>query len=150
MILRASLIVVIVTLGLPMAAMCAPKTKTPSIEARLEALENQNAALSDQVARLQKLLTQTRMDLAQAMGGPVVGVAAGAYINPPTFQSQNSAQAISSDPVVQNQINQNIIQQQALQTQLGNQQLQQSIQQDRFHEQQMINMAPQPVFPPPR
>jgi hypothetical protein len=56
---------------------------------------------------------------------------------------------VSTDPAVQNQINQNIIQQQSLQTQLNNLQLQQSIQQDRIHERQMQAMTPPVYLPPP-
>ncbi|MBV9549324.1 MAG: hypothetical protein JO256_06580 [Alphaproteobacteria bacterium] len=105
--------------------------KAPSLAARVEALEKDNATLRADIARLQTLLTQTRREMLAAEGislNSTTGIMAqtsGALPQPRSLAAQQAE--------TQAQINQ-----MSTQTQLNNLQLQQNMAQDRLREQQLF------------
>jgi len=105
----------------------AQSKKPASLEARLTALEKENAELRADVDRLQKLLTQTRTDMVTRRGG-----GAGFIPTPVSPGSQPLGLAAQ-----QSQTNA-AIQAQGTQQQLNNLQLQQNMMQDRAREQQLF------------
>jgi hypothetical protein len=108
-------------------ALAQPSGKPASVEARLTALEKENAALRADVDRLQKMLSQTRTDLATRRGAGV------GFLPPPpapgTQPMDLSAQQAQTNAAIQSQ---------STQTQLNNLQLQQNMMQDRAREQQLF------------
>jgi len=101
--------------------------KPASLEARLTALEKENAELRADVDRLQKQLTQTRTDMTMRRGAGV-----GFIPTPVSPGSQPLGLAAQ-----QSQTN-TAIQAQGTQQQLNNLQLQQNMMQDRAREQQLF------------
>ena len=120
------------TLCLGGPALAQPAAKPASLAARVTALEKDNAALREDVDRLQTLLIQTRRDLIVAEGGRLSG-----YVPGPT-----GAPVIRplSVPAQQAQANA-AIQQQGVNQQLNTLQLQQNMAQDRAREQQLFHPA---------
>jgi hypothetical protein len=110
----------------------AQPAKPASMTARDAALEKDNAALREDVDRLQKLLTQTRRDMVTMDGSRMSSYAVGA-LAAPTIQPM-------SVPAQQAQANA-AIQQQGINQQLNNLQLQQNMAQDRAREQQLFQPA---------
>jgi hypothetical protein len=116
----------------PALAQQAPANRQ-SLEARVEALEKENASLRADVDRLQKQLGQTRNGVTASAG------LAGQLSYPPTIQPRSLQQQQADANAV--------IQQNNMQTQMNNLQLQQQLMQDRQREQQL--MMPQPYGPVP-
>jgi hypothetical protein len=121
----------VLTLCLAAPALAQPVRPT-SMAARVTALEKDNAALREDVDRLQKLLTQTRRDMITMDGSRMSGYAVGA-LAAPTIQPM-------SVPAQQAQANA-AIQSQGVGQQLNNLQLQQNMAQDRAREQQLFQPA---------
>lgn len=120
----------------PALAQQTPAPKHPqSLEARMDALEKENAALRADMDRLQRQLYGTRAALSTTSG-----LAAQASLQP-TLQPQT---------VQQQQAEANaIIQQNNLSTQMNNLQLQQNMMADRQREQQLMMPQPYGPVPPP-
>jgi hypothetical protein len=121
----------LVTAGLVTPALAQSARKPASMEARLTALEKENAELRADVDRLQKLLTQTRYDMVTTRGG--VGFV------PPPISPGSQPMGLAAQQAQTNAA----IQAQGTQTQLNNLQLQQNMMQDRAREQQLLQP---PVF----
>jgi hypothetical protein len=115
------------------------QTPSKSLAARVTTLEKENAALREDVDRLEKLLTQTRRDMLTVQAARIGG---GAYVAPPlpgaTVEPLNIPQQQAQTDAA--------IRQQNTQTQLNNLQLQQQMMQDRQREQQLFQ--PQTYGPP--
>lgn len=125
-------------------ALAQAPAKPQSVSARLAALEKENAALRQDVDRLQALLLQTRRDLIAEQTGRVIGVgaatgAAAASIYQPTIQPQSLASQQAQANAA--------IQAQSTQQQLNNLQLQQNLAADRARDQALFN--PQPFVAAP-
>jgi hypothetical protein len=125
-------------LAAPAVAQQAP-ARPASVTERLNALEKQNAALRQDVDRLQALLVQTRRDLLVAQGayvsaGSAYTGAVGSTIYQPTIQPQSLASQQAQANAA--------IQAQGTQQQLNNLQLQQNLAQDRARDQQLFNPQP--------
>ena len=123
-----------VMLCLAAPAFAQTEAKPASVAARLSALEKENAALRQDVDRLQALPTQTRHDMIVMEGNKVGSVTymppqPGALVQPMSIPSQQ-AQANAA------------IQSQGVQQQLNNLQLQQNMAQDRTREQQLFQPTP--------
>src|SRR5262249_11570907 len=134
--MRTRLIACLFLLSLsPAMAQQAPaKGRSQSLEARVEALEKENASLRADVDRLQKQLGQARNGVAVTAG------LAGQLSYPPTIQPQT---------LQQQQANANaVIQQNNMQTQMNNLQLQQQMMADRQREQQLMMPQPYGALPP--
>lgn len=124
--------------GLAMPALA--QTPPRSLAARVTALEKENAALRQDVDRLQTLLTQTRRDMLVAQGNRIG--ASAAYVAPPPAGALVEPRSIPQQQVQTNAA----IQQQGVQQQLNTLQLQQQMTQDRVREQQLFQ--PQTYGPP--
>jgi hypothetical protein len=109
---------------------CAQAPAKP-LAARVAALEKENAALREDVDRLEKLLIQTRRDMLTVQAGRIGG---GAYVAPPmpgaVIEPQNIPQQQAQTDAA--------IRQQGIQQQMNNLQLQQQMMQDRQREQQLF------------
>lgn len=112
------------------AAPALAQTSSRSLAARVTTLEKENAALRDDVDRLEKLLTQTRRDMATMQGGRI----GAAYVAPPPPGALIEPRSL---PAQQAQTN-TAIQQQGVQQQMNNLQLQQQMLQDRQREQTLF------------
>lgn len=115
-------------------ALAQQKSRPQSLEARVEALEKENAALRADVERLQQQMTRTRNGLAVTSG------LAGQLSYPPGIQPRSLGQQQADANA--------IIQQQNLQTQMNSLQLQQSLMQDRAREQPLFLPQPYGALPP--
>ena len=113
-------------------AVAQPVTKSASVAARLSALEKDNAALREDIDRLQKLLVQTRHDMIVMEGGAVSSGYVARTVAP-TIQPMGV-------PAQQSQANA-AIQQMGVNQQLNSLQLQQNMAQDRAREQQLFQPA---------
>ncbi len=110
------------------AAPALAQTPSRSLAARVTTLEKENAALRDDVDRLEKLLTQTRRDMVTVRGGPV-----GVYVPSPPGAALEP-QGLAAQQAQTNAA----IQQQGVQQQMNNLQLQQQMLQDRQREQTLF------------
>jgi hypothetical protein len=121
--MRTRLTASLLLLCLAAPALAQPAKRPPSLEARVDALEKENAALRADVTRLEEQLAGTRYGLAASAG------AVGSLAYPPTIQPQ---------PLAQQQANADaIIQQNNMATQMNNLQMQQNLMMDRQREQQL-------------
>jgi len=116
-----------------MACLAAPalaQAPSRSLAARVGALEKENAALRADVDRLEKLLTQTRRDMATVQGGRV----GAAYVAPTPPGALIEPQGLAAQQTQTDAA----IRQQGVQQQMNNLQLQQQMLQDRQREQTLF------------
>jgi hypothetical protein len=135
MAMKTRALLILLCLTAPALAQPAKSTKPPSLEARVEALEKENAALRADLDRLQRQLYGTRAALSSS-SSLAAQASLAPTIQPKTVQEQQAETNA-------------IIQQNNLSTQMNNLQLQQNMMADRQREQQLFLPQPYGAMAPP-